>query len=157
MRYLITQGIRKWIKTLAFLNHCYLCFLSPPQHPHCLHCLCHCLLPPSRMQVDQSGIISFLLTMRTSILSLCNRSRRRTNKQLWFCHTCISLYAIDCERLQIASAYCENTSTGPPLIPTLSFLRRTFTKPKEPIAPAQCPSRYHLLLQFIKTKQLKWL
>ena len=154
MRYLITQGIRKWIKTLVFLNHCYLHFLSPPQHPHRLHCR---LLPPSHMQVDQSRIIGFLLTMRTSILSLCNHLRRRMNNQLQFCHTCVSLYAIDCEQLQIASAYCENSSTSPPLIPTLSFLRRTFTKPKEPIAPAQRPSRYHHLLQFIKTKQLKWL
>ena len=154
MRYLITQGIRKWIKTLVSLNHCYLCFLSPPQHPHHLHC--H-FLPPSCMQVNQSGIIGFLIAMRMSILSLCNHLRRRTNNQLQFCHTCVSLYAINCERLQIALAYCKNTSTSPPLIPTLSFLRRTFTKPKEPIAPAQCPSRYHRLLQFIEMKQLKWL
>ena len=154
MRDLITQGIRKWIKTLVFLNHCYLCFLSPPQHPHCLHCR---LLPSSRMQVDQSRIIGFLLAMRTSILSLCNHLRRRTNNQLQFCHACVSLYTIDCEQLQIASAYCENTSTSPPLILTLLFLRRTFTKLKEPIAPAQHPSRYHHLLQFIEMKQLKWL
>ena len=141
-------------QTSTFLNHCYLRFLSPPQHPCHLR---HRLLPPSHTQVDQSGIIGFLLTMRTLILSLCNHSRRKTNNQLRCCHTCISLCAIDCGQLQIALAYCENTFTGLPLILTLSFLRRTFTKPEEPIAPAQRLCKYHLLLQFIGTKQLKCL
>jgi len=145
--YLTTRGIRQWIKTLLLLNHCYLRLLSPPQHPH--H-LCRLLLPRSHMQVDQSGIIGFLLAMRTLIPSLCSHLRTRTNNQLRCCHACVSLYAIDCGQLQIALAYCESTFTGPPLIPTLSFLRRTFTKLEEPIAPAQCPSRYHLLLQFIE-------
>jgi hypothetical protein len=45
--------------------------------------------------------------MRTSIPSLCNHLRRRTNNQLWFCNACVSFFAIDCERLQIALAYCE--------------------------------------------------
>ena len=153
MIYLITWGIRQWIKTLAFLNHCYLRFLSPqcpPQHPH--H---HCRLPSSHTQVDQSVIISFLLTMRTSIPSLCHHSRRRTNNQLQCCHACISLCTIDCKWLQIALAYSENTFTSHPLIPILSFPRRTFTKLEELIAPAQCPCRYYLLLQFIEMKQLK--
>lgn len=146
--YLTTWGISPWIKTFMFLNHCYLHLLSPPQHPHPL-------LPPSHMQVDQRGIIGFLLAMRMLIPSLCSHSRTRTSNQLRFCHACVSLYAIDCGRLQIASAYCENTSTDPPLIPTLSFLRRTFTKLTAPIPPTQCPCRYHLLLQFTETKQLK--
>jgi hypothetical protein len=106
------------------------------------------------MQVDQSGIIGFLLAMKTLTLCLCNRSRRRTKYQLLFCHACVSLYAIDCGQPQIALAYFENTFTDPPLIQTLSFLSRTF-KLEEPIASAQHPSRYHLLLRFIETKQLK--
>ena len=153
--YLTTRGIRKWIKTLAFLNHFYLRFLSPLQHPHRLRLRRRRLLPPSRMQVDQSGIIGFRLAMKTSTLSLCNRSshsRRRMNNQLRFCHACVSLYAIDCERLQIASAYCENTSTGPPLIPTLSFLRRIFTKLEE---LTLCLCRRHLQLLFTEMNQSK--
>jgi hypothetical protein len=74
------------------------------------------------------------------------------NNQLRFCHACVSLYAIDCERLQIASAYCENTSTGPPLIPTLSFLRRIFTKLEE---LTLCLCRRHLQLLFTEMNQLK--
>jgi hypothetical protein len=100
------------------------------------------------MQVNQSGIIGFPLAMKTSILSLCNRSShlRRMNNQPQFCHACISLYAIDCEWLQIASAYCENTSTGPPLILTLLFLRRIFTKLEE-LTLCLC-RRHHLQLLF---------
>ena len=150
----MTWSIRQWIKTLAFLNHWYLRFLSPRcphQHPH-HHLRC---LPPSHTQVDQSVIISFLLAMRTPIPSLCCHLRRRTNDQLQCCHACVSLCAIDCERLQIALAYSENTFTGRPSIPILSFPRRTFTKLEELITPAQHPCRYHLLLQFIETKQLK--
>ena len=154
MMYLTTQGIRKWIKTLAFLNHFYLHFLSPLQHPHRLRLRRCRLLPPSHMQVDQSRIIGFWLAMKTSTLSLCNHSshsRRRMNNQLRFCHACVSLYAIDCERLQIASAYCENTSTGPPLIPTLSFLRRIFTKLE--LTLYLC--RHHLQLLFTVMNQSK--
>ena len=68
---------------------------------------------------------------------------------------CVSLCAIHCRRLKIALGYYESTFIDPHLIPTLLSLRRTFTKLEEAIAPALCPSRFHLPSQFIETNQLK--
>src|SRR5258708_35125229 len=79
--------------------------------------------------------------MRMSILNLCNRSRRKINNHLQYCHACVSSCAIDYERLQIPSVYYENIFTGLPSIPIPSFLTRTFIVLEGQMVPARYPSR----------------
>ena len=145
MRFAMT---RQWTKT------CQTCQWVYPQR-HRLHCLLH--LPPllnSRQQVDQSGTIDCPLDMKMSIPSLYDRWRKTSNRQLYY-HGYVSLCASHCGLLQIHLAYSENTFIDPPLIPTLLFLRRTFTKAEELMKSAQhLYNRHHRLILFTETNPL---
>ena len=161
-----TWSIRRWTKTLVFLNPCRLHFLSPPLrpyrlrflspplHPHLLRLLRILPLFNLRKQVDQSVIIGYLLAMRTLILSLCHHSRNKMRNQLQCCHGCALLCAIDCGLRQTHLACSDNTFTGPPSIPTLLFPAMIFTELKESTMYPHC---HHLLHLFIGTNRLKCL
>ena len=133
---------RQWTKTCQWI--------SPLRHR--LHCLLRLRpLLNSRQQVDQSETIVCPLDTKMSILSLYDRWRKISSRQLYY-HGYVSLCAIPCRLSQILSACFESTFTGPPLIPTLLFVRRTYTEAEE---SAECPcNRQRLLLLFIETSRL---
>ena len=63
---------------LGIIELCHLHFLFHYQHHH-LPLLHNLLLPNSHKQANQKGIIGCLLDMKTLILSLCSRSRKKTH------------------------------------------------------------------------------
>ncbi len=101
----------------------------------------------SRRSTD-SGTIDCLHATKMLILSLCDRSKRKTSNQELYYHVYLSLFAILCGLSRILSVCFESTFTGPPLIPTLSFVRRTYIEAEE---PPECPCNHRLLLLFIET------
>ena len=136
---------RQWTKTCQWI--------SPLRHR--LHCLLRLRpLLNSRQQVDQSETIVCPLDTKMSILSLYDRWRKISSRQLYY-HGYVSLCAIHCGLLQIRLAYSESTSIDPPLILTLLFLRRTFTKSEELTKSAQhLYNRHHRLIPFTETNLL---
>ena len=78
----ISWSTRQWIKNLVLLNSHHLHFLFHYQHLNHLPLLHNLLLPNSCKQANQNGIIGCLLDMRTLILSLCSRSRKKMSSQL---------------------------------------------------------------------------
>ncbi len=105
----------------------------------------------------QSETIVCPLDTKMSILSLYDRWRKISSRQLYY-HGYVSLCAIHCGLLQIRLAYSESTSIDPPLILTLLFLRRTFTKSEELTKSAQhLYNRHHRLIPFTETNLLNCL